>query len=171
MANHAVVRTDKMFGTDNRTGLWSFMFTTGSGSSKANAAIDNGNVVLLGALLDGEREIYEATAVAAGSDLKKVVLVASPEMTHCPCNYGIENFENVAGKPARGYSLTTGCIFSVTKDALDGKATPAKGDVVELKAGTKLNVATSATANSTQVGKIIAIETVGRFTWYVIQVG
>lgn len=171
MANHAVVRTDKMFGTDNRTGLWSFKYTTGSGSSKADAAIDNGNVVLLGALIDGEREIYDATTPAANSDLKKVVLVASPEVNYCPCKYGVENFENVAGKPARGYSLTTGCIFSVTKDALDGKATPAKGDVVELKAGTKLNVASSATSGSTQVGKIIEIETVGRFTYYVIQVG
>lgn len=171
MANHAVVRTDKMFGTDNRTGLWSFKYTTGSGASKADAAIDNGNVVLLGALLDGEREIYDATAPAANSDLKKVVLVASPETNYCPCNYDIDEFENPAGKPARGYSLTTGCIFSVTKDALDGKATPAKGDLVELKAGTKLNVVASATSGSTQVGKIIEIETIGRFTWYVIQVG
>lgn len=171
MATHAVVRTDKMFGTDNRTGLWSFIFSTGSGSSKAPAAIDNGNVVVLGALVEGEREIYDAAAPTAAADLKHVVLVASPEMTYCPCNYTIDTFENAAGVPARGYSLTPGCIFSVTKDALIGAANPAVGNIVELAAGTKLKVVTSATSGSTQVGKIIEIETVGRYTFYVIQVG
>lgn len=163
MAIHAVVRTDKMFGTDNRTGIWSVRYTGG--------AIDNGNVVLVGALEDGEREIYTATAPNVDSDLKKVVLVATPEVNYCQCNYSIENFENVAGKPARAYSLTPGCIFSVTKEALTGVASPAVGNVVELAAGTKLNVAASATGGSTQVGKIIEVETVGRHTFYVIQVG
>ena len=46
-----------------------------------------------------------------------------------------------------------------------------RDDIVELKAGTKLNVAASLTANSTQVGKIIAIDVVGRYTYYVILVG
>lgn len=167
---HAVIRTDKMFGTDNRTGLVSLEYFTGSGNSKAAAAIDNGNVVLLGALIDGEREIYEASAVEAGSDINKVVIVATPEVNYCPLDYPIDKFENVAGKPARGYFLTPNSIFSVTKDALSGAANPAVGNLVELAAGTKLKVVASATANSTQVGKIIAIETVGRFTFYVIQV-
>ena len=37
-------------------------------------------------------------------------------------------------------------------------------------AGTKLNVASSATANSTQVGKILAIDVVGKYTYYVVLV-
>lgn len=171
---HAVVRTDKMFGTDNRTGIVSAKYM-GSGSTPT--AIDNGNVVLIGGLLDDgatppvyEREIYSATTPAANSDINKIVLVATPEMEYCQLNYAIDKFENKAGAPLRGYFLTPNAIFSVTKDALDGKATPAIGDLVELKAGTKLNVVASATANSTQVGKIIAIDTVGRFTYYVIQV-
>lgn len=168
---HGVVRTDKMFGTDNRTGLWTFKYFTGSGSSKAAVAVDNGNVVVLGNLIEGEREIYEASTPTAASALDSVVLVATPEMTYCPCNYGIEEFENKAGIAARGYSLKPGCIFSVTKDALTGVANPAVGNVVELAAGTKLKVAASATSGSTQVGKIDAIETVGRFTYYVIKVG
>jgi len=45
------------------------------------------------------------------------------------------------------------------------------GDTVELKAGTKLNVAASATQGSTVVGKIIAIDVVGKYTYYVILVG
>lgn len=163
---HGVVRTDKMFGTDNRTGLWSFKYLP----SDTATAIDNGNVVLLGSLVDGEREIYAATTPAANSPLAKVVLVATPEITYCPCDGGVDNFQNKAGAAARGYSLTSGCIFSVTADALTGASTPAVGNLVELAAGTKLKVVASATANSTQVGKIIAIDTVGRFTFYVIQV-
>jgi len=83
----------------------------------------------------------------------------------------LDEFINEAGRACRGYRLHKGDIFSVTKDALDGVAAPAIGNVVELKAGTKLNVAASATAGSTQVGKIIAIDVVGRYTYYVILVG
>ena len=85
----------------------------------------------------------------------------------------LDDFYNEAGKIARGYALHTGDIFSVTKDALDGAATPAVGDVVELKAGTKLNVvaaATGATSGSTVVGKIIDKNIVGRYTYFAIQV-
>ncbi len=163
---HAVVRTDKMFGTDNRTGLASVEYFV----STTATDIDNGNVVVVGDLIDGEREIYKATAPAANTAIEKVVLIATPEVNYCPKEYPIENFYNKAGKPARGYYLTHNAIFSVTKDALDGAATPAVGNIVELKAGTKLNVVASATSGSTVVGKIIAIDTVGRFTFYVIQV-
>ena len=61
----------------------------------------------------------------------------------------------------------------MTKDALDGAETPAVGDVVELKAGTKLNVvaaATGATSGSTVVGKIIDINVVGALKYFAIQV-
>ena len=61
----------------------------------------------------------------------------------------------------------------MTKDALDGAETPAVGDVVELKAGTKLNVkaaATGATDGSTVVGSIIDKNVVGRYTYFAIEV-
>lgn len=164
---HAVVRTDKMFGTDNRTGLWIVKYLP----SNTATAIDNGNVVVRGALVSGEREIYTATTPTASAALEDVVLVATPEVEYDERKYPIDEFENKAGAPIRAYSLKPGCIFSVTKDALGGVASPAVGNVVELAAATKLKVAASATSGSTQVGKIVAIETVGRFTYYVIQVG
>ncbi len=174
---HAVVRTDKMFGTDNRAGLFSveYIVTTGSGSSavKTPTEIDNGHVLAMGDLLDGEREIFEATAVEASTPLEKVVFVASPEVMYPVGEYALDAFYNAAGAPCRAYRFHSGDIFSVTKDALDGAATPAVGDVVELKAGTKMNVvaaATGATSGSTVVGKIIAIDVVGRYTFYVIKV-
>lgn len=172
---YGVVRTDNMFGTDVRAGLVSikYIVTTGSGSSavKTEAAIQNGNVLKVGALMAGEREIFEGTAPAANDALSDIVLIASPEVMYDERKHNLDEFINEVGKPCRGYRLHKGDIFSVTKDALDGVATPAVGNIVELKAGTKLNVAASATSGSTVVGKIIAVDVVGRYTYYAILVG
>lgn len=163
---HAVVRTDKMFGTDNRAGIVSVRYQP----SNVKTAIDNGNVVLLGDLETGSREIYKGATPAANSPLGSVVLVASVEVMYDEHKHNLDEFENEAGAIARGYYLHQNDIFSVTKDALDGVASPAVGNIVELKAGTKLNVATSKTSGSTQVGTIVDINVVGRYTYYAIQV-
>lgn len=168
---YGVVRTDLMFGTDNRVGLVSFMHMGANGSTAT--AVENGNVVKIGALKANEREIYVASDVAANTALKDVVLVATPELMADEHKHNLDEFINEAGKPARGYTFHSGNVFSVTKDCLAGEASPAKGDIVELAAGTKLNVAkasTGATSGSTVVGKILDIEVVGRYTYYVIKV-
>ncbi len=166
---YAVVRTDNMFGTDVRAGLVSIKYMGANGTTPT--AIQNGNVLKVGALMSGEREIFVGAAPAANDELKDIVLVATPEVMYDERKRNLDEFINEAGRACRGYRLHKGDIFSVTKDALDGVATPAVGNVVELKAGTKLNVAASATSGSTQVGKIIAIDVVGRYTYYVILVG
>lgn len=166
---YGVVRTDNMFGTDVRAGLVSIKYMGADG--KTDTAIENGNVLKVGALMEGEREIFVGAAVAANTPLSDVVLVASPEVMYDERKRNLDEFINEAGKPCRGYRLHKGDIFSVTKDALDGAAEPKVGDAVELKAGTKLNVAASATSGSTAVGKIIAVDVVGRHTYYAILVG
>lgn len=166
---HGVVRTDRMYNTDVRTGPISVKYLP----SDTPTAIDNGNVVLVGDLIEGEYEMRVATTPAANSDLTKIALIATPEVMYDERLRGLEDFYNAAGRPCRGYYLHTWDIFSVTKDALDGAEEPAVGDVVELKAGTKLNVvaaATGATQGSTVVGKIIDINVVGSLTLYAIEV-
>lgn len=166
---YAVVRTDKMIGTDVRSELVSVRFQP----EDTMTEIENGNVVKLGALETGSREIYKGVTPAANDDITAIVLVASPEVMYDERKRNLDEFINEAGAIARGYRLHKHDIFSVTKDALDGAATPAVGDVVELKAGTKLNVvaaATGATQGSTVVGKIIDINIVGRYTYYAIEV-
>ena len=166
---YGVVRTDLMQGTDVRTGLVSLKYQP----SGTDTAIENGNVVLLGALISGEREVRAAATPAANSALHDIALVATPEVMYDERKKNLDEFRNEAGEIARGYILHSGDIFGVTKDALDGAASPAVGDVVELKAGTKLNVvaaATGATSGSTVIGSIWAIETAGRYTYYVIKV-
>lgn len=163
---HGVVRTDKMAGTDVRSLLVSVRYQP----SNTATDIDNGNVVLLNGLEADSREVHKGATPAANSAIKDVVLIASPEVMYDERLRNLDDFYNEAGKIARGYRLHTNDVFSVTKDALDGKATPEKGDVVELKAGTKLNVAAEATGGSTVVGKIVDVNVVGRYTYYAIEV-
>lgn len=165
---YGIVRTDNMYGTDVRTGLVSIQYMGADGATPT--AIENGNVLKVGALKTGEREVYVGGAVAAADKISDVVLVASPEVMYDERKRNLDEFINEAGKNCRGYRLHTGDIFSVTKDALDGVTTPAVGNIVELKAGTKLNVADTATKDSTVVGKIIAVDVVGRYTYYAIKV-
>lgn len=166
---YAVVRTDKMIGTDVRSELVSVRYQP----SNVKTAIENGNVVKLGALETGSREIYKGVTPAANDDITAIVLIASPEVMYDERKRNLDDFINEAGTIARGYRLHKHDIFSVTKEALDGAETPAVGDVVELKAGTKLNVkaaATGATSGSTVVGTIIDKNVVGRYTYFAIEV-
>ena len=160
---NAVVRTDKMFATDNRAGLVSVRYQP----SDIMTAIDNGNVVKIGALEEGSREVYKGVTPAAKDAIKDIVLIASPEVMYDERKRNLDEFQNAEGAIARGYHMYTNDIFSVTKEALTGDE-PAVGKAVELADGTKLNVAASATG--TLVGTIIDINVVGRYTYYVIQV-
>ena len=163
---YGVVRTDNMTGTDVRAELVSVRYQP----SDTKTAIENGNVVKIGDLETGSREVYKGLTPAANNNIKDIVLVASPEVMYDERKRDLDEFINEAGTIARGYHLHTNDIFSVTIDALDGNSEPAVGDVVELKAGTKLNVVDSLTNGSTKVGDIIDINIVGKYTYYAIKV-
>lgn len=173
MAKHGVVRTDNLSGTDVRADLISIEYLGADGATET--AIDNGCVLKVGPLKGDatngyEREIHVGSAPAANTPLSEVVLVCSPELMYDERLRTLDEFYNEAGQPCRGYHFGHNGIFSVTKEVLDGKATPAIGDVVELKAGIHMNVAASATNGSTVIGKIIAIDVVGRHTYYVVEI-
>lgn len=165
---YGIVRTDNMYGTDVRTGLVSIQYMGADGETPT--AIENGNILKVGALKTGEREIYVGGAVAAADKISDVVLIASPEVMYDERKRNLDEFINEAGKNCRGYRLHSGDIFSVTKEALDGSTTPVVGNIIEFKSGTKLNAVTTATKDSTIVGKIIAVDIVGRYTYYVIKI-
>ena len=168
MAKYGVVRTDSLSGTTDRSELVSVKYMGANGTTPT--AIENGSVLKAVKLADNEREVFVGENVAANTPITDIVLVAAPEV---PYDERIRNFDEIindAGKAVRGYRLPHGNIFSVTKEALVGEATPKKGNIVELAAGTKISVAETATASSTVVGKIIAIEQAGRYTYYVIKV-
>lgn len=163
---YGIVRTDNMYGTDVRAALVSIKYMGEGGDTPT--AIENGSVLKVGALIEGEREIYVGGAVAANDKVEDVVLVASPEVMYDERKKNLDEYINDAGKACRGYHIHSGDIFSVTKEALAGAAVPAVGNIVELAAGTKLNVVTEATG-ATVVGTIIAVDVVGRYTYYAIK--
>lgn len=164
---YGIVRTDNMYGTDVRAALVSIKYMGANGSTPT--AIENGSVLKVGALVEGEREVFVGGNVAATDKVEDVVLVASPEVVYDERKKNLEDYINEAGKACRGYHIHSGDIFSVTKEALAGEAAPAVGNIVELAAGTKFKVVKSATSGSTTIGTIIAIDVVGRHTYYVIK--
>lgn len=163
---YGIVRTDNMYGTDVRAALVSIKYMGEDGATPT--AIENGSVLKVGALVEGEREIYVGGAVAADDKVTDIVLVASPEVMYDEHKKGLDEYINEAGKACRGYHIHSGDVFSVTKEALAGVEAPAVGNIVELADGTKLNVVASATG-ATIVGTIIAIDVVGRHTFYAIK--
>ena len=171
MAKHAVVRTDKMMGTDVRSYVASVKYM---GTGNTATAIDNGCIVKVNGLLETgvtgvlEREIYKAVTPAANDTIETLGLVCSPEVMYDVTKRDLADFYNEAGDIARIYFLHTGDIFSVTAEALDGTATV--GKIVEVQAGTKMKVVTTATSGSTTIGKIIEVAPAGKYTFYAIQV-
>lgn len=168
MANtiHGVVRTDEMLATSASAGLHSAKYFVDTTATE----LDNGSVVKLDSLLEGERELWKAVAPTASDDIDTIYLVATPEVMYDERLRNLTDFYNEADTAIRCYALHTGDIFSVTAPVLDGAETAAVGSIVELQAGVKLKAVSSATGGSTAVGKIIAVEPVGTLTYYVVRV-
>jgi len=165
---YGIVRTSLLSGTKQPADLLSAKYLPAGNAT----AIENGRVVLIGALVAGEREIFTATAPAADSTLDSVALVASPELLFDEREKNLDEFRNAAGDVIRCYRLRSGNRFAVTAEALDNNTggNLAVGNIIELQADTQLSAVAALTLNSTQVGTIIATETVGTKTFYEIQV-
>lgn len=158
MKVYACVRTDNMSGTVEGKNLVSL---------KYNGEIENGSVVAVGDYVDGEREVRIATAPAKDAKVRDLALIATPEVIKDKTYHSIANFINEEGSICRGYRLTSGDIFSVTKEAFASGASLKQGSIVELVDNeVKLNAVDSATDSTTAVGKIVLVED----EWYVIEV-
>lgn len=86
--------------------------------------LQNGALVALGELLDGERELFDAVAPSADEEL---LLVAAPEVKYDETLDQLD-YETEAGTPVRAYHLKKGDMFQVEIALFDEE--PAKGDVV-----------------------------------------
>ncbi len=94
--NHAVVRTDAMAATDVRGQIVSVQYMGADGNTPTE--IENGNVLKLGALKSGEREVYIGGAVAANDKLSDIVLIASPEVMYDERKRNLDDFIDEKGK-------------------------------------------------------------------------
>lgn len=163
MAKHAVVRLDRLSGTIDGSKLASVRIYDGTDPIE----VENGNFVHVTSDMD-DREVFKATKMVAGDNKVTLGLVASVEIdptlnTKYP---NLEDFTNKAGTVARVYRMESNDIFSVTAEAFD--TVPADGNYISVAAGeTKMTVGASATG---AFAECIAVETVGRRTYYVFKV-
>lgn len=155
MAN-AIIRLDNVSATHDGSLLKSVKLT---------APLQNGSVVEIGGLVAGEREIHSTTTPKATSTYFGIL--CTPELMYDEKKQ-MDEFVNVVDKPARAFIPTKGDIFSATVEAFS--ATPKVGDAVELAAANTMKVASTATTDSTQIGKVIEIDVVGSKTFYVVEV-
>lgn len=158
--NYTVFRSDLMSGTKQPADLVSLRYYVG----EDQAEVENGVIVELGAYEEGAREVRKATAATAESDLDNCAIVAGVEVMYDERKRNLDEFINEKGKATRGYLLRTNNIFSVTAEGFVGKSVPSVGATVGIGANGKIN------ASGTGLGKCIAIENAGRYTYYVIEI-
>ena len=161
---YTICNLDRMSGTEDSSLLVSLKYFN---ASDKEAAIENGSIVKIGDLLDGQREVRKAVTPTASDEIKDLVLVANPEVIYDESRYhGLEEYINVAGKDLRGYRFHNGDGFSLTAEGFDG--TPAKGKYVVVGNTTKAKISDSATG--TVIGKIDDAFKLGKDMYYYVQV-
>lgn len=160
MAKYCVIRTDLMSGTKQPADLLSVRVYDGKGN-KIDA--ENGLIVKVGALEDGEREVHKATLAASTDNLDECAILAGVEIMYDETKHSLDDYYNVAGKAVRAYIPRNRNVFSVTKEGFVDGTVPAVGDTVGIGAG-------KIAAGGAGLGKCIAIEKAGMFTFYVIQI-
>ena len=165
---YCVVRTDKPSGEAQMADMLSLRFY---GSDGKVAEVENGVIAELQGLetidaSSNQHEIYKAVAATSSSNMNDCAIICSPELMYDERKKMLDEFINEAGKICRAYRPHSGDIFSVTIDALDATDV-AVGNAVSVGEGVKLAV--GATADN-PFGTVIAIDQVGKYTYYVIQV-
>lgn len=165
MAKHVVVRIDSMSGTTNGAHLKSGKFYATSNP----AALDNGQLVALTGMLG--RDMYKVEAPAAGVVRSQICLVATPELFYDQSvTHYLDEWTNAAGTALRLYALVPGDRFSVTREAFEEtNGEPAVGTYVGYKEGST-KIETQTAKDEKTIGIVREKETVGRYTYYMIEV-
>lgn len=140
-----VVRLDNMAATKVPSLIKSAKYM----ESDVATAIENGELVTIGALVDGEREIHEATAPVSGDT--NIGIVCTPELLYNQngvADGDLANYTNEADAVIRVMILQKGDIFSIA-----GESTSADKDV-----------------DGEVVAKFMGTEVAGRYTYNVYEV-
>lgn len=161
---YAVIRTDMMSGTKQPADLVSLRFYDSSNPKE----VENGVIVKLEGYEDGQREVMKAKAASASDDLNDCAVVAGVEVMYDERKKNLDEYINEAGKAVRGYILRSRNMFSVTKEAFVGGTAP---DSVGKEVGIGANGKIDAGGSAKGLGKCVAIENAGRYTYYTICIG
>lgn len=159
MANHVMFRSDSMAGTTLGQFLASLYIDT---------EIDNGMLVAVGNLKEGQREVKEISAISATTKIGNIAVLGSEEVDEEKAYNSVSDFTNKEGSIARGYILHDNGAYSVTAGAFEGAA-PAKGAKIYAKAGSNKHH-TASDSDTVEIGVCEDIEVDGATTWYVIRI-
>lgn len=158
---YTVIRTDNLSGTKQPADLLSVRVYDDGGEK---IAAENGVIVKVGSLEEGEREIYKATLATASDKIDECAILAGVEVDYDEHKKNLEDYINEAGKAVRAYIPRNRNFWGITEDGFVNKAVPTVGAEVGIGANGKIDAA------GTGLGKCVAIETAGRYTFYVIQI-
>lgn len=160
---YTVFRSDLLSGTSQGADLISArVYDT---DETTPIAVENGTIIEIKELEEGQREIYKAVLATSSSKLSDCAVVGTPEVFYDERQKNLDEFINEAGTAVRGYILRSRNMFSETKEGFVGGTVPEKGDEVGIGANGKLDTA------GTGFGTCVAIEVAGRYTYYVIRIG
>lgn len=144
-------------------------------SSGSPADVPNGAFVVIDGLIEGEREIFKATAPETANDptvgigTGKLLMVASPEFLPIPGQNNLSEFINQAGEAARAYVLHTGNIVSITAEAFTDVPDSTKKDI-QLSGNGKYTLQGIATATNNKIGEYVDTQVVGGQTYYAFRI-
>lgn len=162
---YAMVRTDSLSGITDASLLTHGRYVNASG---AYAEIENGSIVLVGALETGERESRQYKDITSSTGINAVALIANPELMKHNCEKkSLSDYVNAAGQCIRGYMFHKNDVFSVSAQAFDGTV-PTKSQKVSVAANAHKMKA--GTTGALTIGECIDIEIKKGVTWYVIKV-
>lgn len=159
---YCVFRSDLLSGTDVAADLVSCRVYNGEGEM---IPVENGAIVELQGYEEGEREVMKAVLASGESKLSDCAIIGSVEVMYDERKKNLDEFINEKGAICRGYIPRSRNMFSVTKEGFVGGIVPEKGAEVGIGEDGKLDAA------GTGFGKIMAIETAGRYTYYVVMIG
>lgn len=149
---YGVVRLDKVRSVYNGN-IFSVVYNGGT--------LQNGQVVNIGGLVAGERELRTAVQPTAGAGA--LAVIAHPEIVYQQfrtIDNALDNFIISAGTATRAYQLQQFDIFSVSTDVMTNTADTTTNKYVVAQAGFNLKAVASTTTEAF-VGNVIAIETIG----------
>lgn len=159
--SYTVFRSDLLSGTDVAADLVSLRVYD---ADDKPIAVENGTIVELKGYEDGQREVMKAVLATAASKVADCAIVGSVETMYDERKKNLDEFINEANAICRGYIPRSRNMYSITKEGFVNEAVPEVGAEVGLGANGKIDAA------GTGYGAIMAIETAGRYTYYVIKI-
>lgn len=160
---YTVFRSDNLTGTDVAADLVSLRVYDTDGETPIE--VENGTLVELLGYEDGKREVMKAKLATSSTAATALAIAAAPEVMYDERKKNLDEFINERKAIIRGYIPRSRAMYSVTKEGFVN-ATPQTtiGGAVGIGTGGKLD------ASSTGYGTVMAVEIVGRYTYYVIKI-